>query len=140
VKSEVRFRLIRADDVPASHEFPEEEVKFGLQDTKGVVVPGVRGAKGEFIFEFVLTVRDGRDAKHPAFGGRFASGTAEDRFVYLSWWSVERAVWINRVKARLGGIDWKMVRETQRADKAIVADMTGWVPGDKRKFVEWRVG
>jgi hypothetical protein len=140
VQSEVRFRLIRADDVPASHAFPEEKVEFGLQDTKGVIVPGARGAKGEFLFDFALTVREGRDAKHPAFGGRFASGTAEDRFVYLSWWSVERGVWINRVKARLGGIDWKMVREAQRADKAIVADMTGWVPGDKRKQVEWRVG
>ena len=134
------MRLIRADDVPPSHAFPEEQVEFGLQDTKGVVVAGERGAKGEFIFDFVLTVREGRDAEHPAFGGRFASGTAEDRLVYLSWWSVERGVWINRVKARLGGIDWKMGRAAERADRAIVADMTGWALGDKRKFVEWKVG
>jgi hypothetical protein len=132
--------LTRANDAPPSHEFPEEEVEFGLQDTKGAVVPGVRGAKGEFVFDFVLTVREGVDAKHPAFGGRFASGPADDRFVYLSWRSVPRGVWINRVKARLGSVDWKMVREAQKADKPIVANMTGWALGDKRKFVEWRVG
>ena len=133
------MRLIRANDVPPSHEV-EEAGEFGLQDTKGVVVPGERGPKGEFVFDFVLTVRDGVDAKHPAFGGRFASGTADDRFVYLSWRSVPRGVWINRLKARLDSIDWKMVREAQKADKPIVADMTGWALGDKRKYVEWRVG
>ena len=87
----------------------------------------------------MLTGGGGIEAKHPAFGGRFASGTADDRFVYLSWRSVPRAVWINRLKARLGKIDWKMVREAQKADKALVADMTDWALGDKRKFVEWRV-
>lgn len=140
MKSEVKFRLVRANDVPLSHEFPNEAVEFGLQDTKGVVVPGARGPKGEFVFDFVLTVRDGADLKHPAFGGRFASGTAEDRFVYLSWRSVPRGVWINRLKARLGSIDWKMVREAQRMDRPIVADMTDWALGDKRKFVEWKLG
>lgn len=139
MKSDVRFRLIRADAIPPSH-VVDEAVEFGVQDTKGVVVPGVRGPKGEFIFDFVLTVRDSSDPKHPAFGGRFASGTADDRFVYLSWRSIPRGVWINRVKARLGAIDWKMVRAAQKADKPLVADMTGWVPGDKRKHVEWRLG
>lgn len=138
MKSEVRFRLIRADDIPASQEL-EEAIEFGLQDTKGVVVPATRGSKGEFIFDFVLTVRDGLDTKHPAFGGRFASGTADDRFVYLSWKSVQRGVWINRVKARLGSIDWKLVHAAQKADRPLVADMTGWLPGDKRKYVEWKL-
>lgn len=138
MKSEVRFRLIRAHDIPPSHEL-EEAVEFGLQDTKGVVVPGTRGPKGEFIFDFVLTVREGPDAKHPAFGGRFASGTAEDRFVYLSWRSVPRGVWINRLKARLGSIDWKLVHAAQKANKPLVADMTDWSLGDKRKFVEWQL-
>ena len=72
MKSEVKFRLTRAHDAPPSHEV-EEAVEFGLQDTKGAVVPGTR-AEGEFLFDFVLTVRDGRDAIHPGFGGRFASG------------------------------------------------------------------
>jgi hypothetical protein len=139
VKDEVKFRLMRADDIPPSH-VVEESVEFGLQDIKGVVVPGARGLNGEFIFDFVLTVRDGADAKHPAFGGRFASGTADDRFVYLSWRSPSRGVWINRVKARLGSIDWKMVHAAQKADHPLVADMTGWVPGDKRKHVQWKLG
>ena len=43
MKSEVKFRLIRAHDTPLSHEV-EEAVEFGLQDTKGVVAPGTSGA------------------------------------------------------------------------------------------------
>ena len=60
--------------------------------------------------------------------------------MYLSWRSGPRGVWINRLKARLGSIDWKMVRKAQKADKPLVADMTDWALGDQRKFVEWRVG
>ena len=50
---------------------------------------------------------------------------------------IDRGDYINRVKARLTAIDWKMVRESQDQDKAITADMTGWMPGDARKHVLW---
>jgi hypothetical protein len=136
---EVRLRLVRANDVPASHE-PEEAYVFGLQDTKQTIVPGERQANGTLVFDFTLRVKPGADPDHPVFFGRFASGPVQDRFVYLSWRSVPRGVWINRVKARLGAIDWTMVRAAQMTNGRLVADMTGWRPGDPRQQVSWRLG
>jgi hypothetical protein len=136
--SELKLRLIRDDDVPASHRF-DEPYLFGLQDTKQQIFAGTRDAKGRFIFDFSVSVKPGSNGKQPSFTGRFASGTPSDRFVYLSWFSVPRKVWINRVKARLSSIDWAMVRAAQKADGMLVADMTGRGPGDPRKHVEWRL-
>jgi hypothetical protein len=138
-RGQVRMRLIRENDVPASHEYDEAFV-FGLQDTKQSIVAGERQPDGRLFFDFSLQTKGGTVKNKPVFTGRFASGTLHDRFVYLSWRSIPRAVYINRVKARLGGIDWKMVRSAQAADRPLVADMTGWRPGDPRKQVEWRLG
>jgi hypothetical protein len=102
----------------------EAEVAFGLQDTKQKIVPGELQEDGSLVFDFVLQVKAGRDSLRPAFPGRFASGTVDDRFVYLSWPSVPSGVWVNRVKARLGGVDWAMVREAQASDRPLVADRT----------------
>jgi hypothetical protein len=82
-------------------------------------------------------VKPGKDPEHPVFTGLYASGPVTDRFVYLSWWAIERGAWINRVKACLGTIDWKMVRASQEQGGPITADMTGWDPGDARKYVSW---
>jgi hypothetical protein len=86
---EIRLRLIRADDVPASHELDEAYV-FGLQDTRQTIVPGERQADGTLVFDFTLRVKPGADPDYPVFLGRFASGPVPDRFVYLSWRSVSR--------------------------------------------------
>jgi hypothetical protein len=136
---EIQMRLIRADDVPVSHELDEPYV-FGLQDTKQTIIPGERRADGTLVFDFTLRVKVGADPDRPVFLGCFASGPVQDRFVYLSWRSVPRGVWINRVKARPGSIEWKLVRAAQSANRPLVADMTGWGPGDPRKHVEWRLG
>ncbi len=69
----------------------------------------------------------------------FASGPASDRFVYLAWRSLERGDYINRVKARLAAIDWPLIRAAQASGRPLVADMTGWLPGDRRGQVEWRL-
>ena len=90
------------------------------------------------MFDFSLAVKPGPDPERPVFTGRFASGPVADRFVYLSWRSVESGDYINRVKARLSAITWSMVREAQAADRPLTADMTGWGPHDARKQVEWR--
>jgi hypothetical protein len=137
-KDEVRLRLVRANDLPVSHEIDEAYV-FGLQDTKQVIVPGDKQADGKLVFDFALRVKPGSDQARPVFNGRFASGPVHDRFVYLSWRSVPRGVYINRVKARLSGIDWKLVREAQAADLPLVADMSDWRPGDPRWQVPWRL-
>jgi hypothetical protein len=134
----VRLRLIRANDAPPSHDLDEAFV-FGLQDTRQEIVPGERLADGTLVFDFALEVKPGSDPDRPVFTGRFASGPADDRFVYLSWRSVARGVWINRIKARLSSIDWAMVRAAREAGRPLVADMTGRNPHDGRKPVEWRL-
>ncbi len=64
----VRFRLIRADDVPATNPHGDA-YEFGLQDTKGVVHPGRRLADGRLAFDFELRVQSGRNDR-PNFPGR----------------------------------------------------------------------
>ena len=110
---EVRFRLLRSDDVPATNPL-NLAYRFGLQDTKQNIITGERQSNGVIAFDFSLTVRMGKDQEHPVFTGRFASRPVNDRFVYLSWWAIERGAWINRVKARLGTIVGQMVRERSR--------------------------
>jgi hypothetical protein len=137
---EVRFRLLRDDDVPATNPHDLAYV-FGLQDTKKQIVVGAIQPQGALAFDFSLKVKKGNDAS-PVFTGRFASGPANDRFVYLSWWAIERGdsingFWINRVKARLSSIDWKMIQASQEQGRRITADMTRRLPGDDRKFIPW---
>jgi len=133
---EVGMRLIRADDVPATN--PQNDAyDFGLQDTKGNLVPGGRDANGRFVFDFSLAVKPGKDPNRPNFGGPFASGPADDRFVYLAWRSRPRGVWINRLKARLADIDWALVREAQGSGRRLTADLTGRPPGGGRRRIDW---
>jgi Family of unknown function (DUF5990) len=134
---ELRLRLIRENDVPISHELDEPYI-FGLQDKKQEIIPGVR-RNGKLAFDFSVQVKAGLDPNRPVFGGRFASGPADDRFVYLSWRSVPRGVYINRVKARLSAITWKMIRVAQETNRPLVTDMSDWRLGDPRKHVEWRL-
>jgi hypothetical protein len=135
---ELRLRLIRGDDVPATN--PESDAfAFGLQDTKGQVVPGLRRADGALVWDFTVQVKPGKDPDRPDFRGPYASGPAGDRFVYLSWWSIPRQLWINRVKARLCDIHWPLVRAAQAAGRPLEADMTGKGPGGGRRVVEWRL-
>ena len=136
---EVSFRLLRRDSVPATNPF-DLAYRFGLQDTKQVIVEGIEQPDGSLAFDFSLTVKPGKDPDRPVLTGRFASGPVEDRFVYLSWWAIQRGDYINRVKARLGTIDWRMVRESQAKGQRITTDMTGWGPGDARKNVQWYLG
>jgi hypothetical protein len=137
-EDEVRLRLIRADDRPTTN--PCSDVfEFGLQDAKQRIVPAERLPDGRLAWNFTLRVKPGSDPARPNFLGQYASGPPDDRFVYLSWRSVPRQVWIVRVKARLAGIDWAMVRAAQAANRPLVADMSGWTPHDRRKQVAWRV-
>jgi hypothetical protein len=136
IPEEVRFRLLRSDDVPATN--PHNlAYRFGLQDTKGNITPGERQPSGMIAFDFSLTVKQGKDAARPVFAGPFASGPVDDRFVYLSWFAIERGDYINRVKARLGAIEWKMIRASQKENRPITADLTGRGPGEAMKPIAW---
>ena len=133
---EVRLRLLRADDIPATN--PHNlAYKFGLQDTKQEIMEGRRLPNGKLAFDFTLKVKKGRNAEQPVFTGRDAGGPIDDRFVYLSWLAISHGDYINRVKARLSNIDWKMIHAAQEQGKVIAADMTAWIPGDARKYVIW---
>ena len=137
IRAEARFRLVRDHDKPVSHAF-DEPYKFGLQDNKGEIVAGTRDRMGRFVFDFSLKVKPAADGK-PMFTGRFASGPPDDRFVYLSWRSMPRGVYINRLKARLSSIDWDMIAAAYDGGRCLCADMTDWRLGDSRRNVPWRV-
>jgi hypothetical protein len=132
---DVRFRLLRADDRPASNPDGRGFV-FGLQDTKCEIVAGTRGADGGFVFEFALTVKRAPADGRPVFTGRFASGPAADRFVYLAW-RAEAGAYINRVKARLGTIDWPLIEAAEASGGRVTARPHGVDAGGRRKFVGW---
>ena len=133
--SEVRFRLIRNGDAPPTNPLGDAFV-FGLQDTSDALHPGARDAEGRFVFDFSLAVKPGRDGR-PNFTGAFASGPATDRFVYLSWRSIPRGVWINRIKARLADIDWALIERAE--GRRLAADLSDWSPGGGRRRVDWRI-
>jgi len=136
--SELRLRLVRAGDAPATNPLADEYV-FGLQDTKQQIYAGRLQADGKLAWDFTVTVKTAASGDRPVFGGLFASGPAGDRFVYLSWRSLERGDYINRVKARLSDLDWALIRAAQEAGRPLVADLTGRPPGGGRVPVNWRL-
>jgi hypothetical protein len=134
---ELRLRLIRDANAPATN--PQGDAfEFGLQDTKQQVFAGVRDASGRLTWDFEVIVKPGKDGA-PNFTGPFASGPADDRFVYLSWRSVPRGVWINRIKARLAGIGWPLIEQARAQGRRLVADLSGWTPGQGRRLPDWRL-
>jgi hypothetical protein len=137
IRAEAPFRLVRDHDKPVSHAF-EEPYEFGLQDNKGEIVRGARDRMGRFVFDFSLKVKPAANGR-PAFTGRFASGPPADRFVYLSWRSIPRGVYINRLKARLSSVDWIMITAALDSNRRLCADMTDWQLGDSRRNIPWRV-
>lgn len=136
IQREVCLRFLRSDDIPATN--PHHlAFRFGLQDTKGNIIPGERQANGTLVFDFSLRVKEDKDTKRPVFTGPYASGPVDDRFVYLSWFAVDRGDYINRVKIRLGAIGWRMIRMSQMENRPITADLTGRGPGEAMKAIAW---
>lgn len=133
----VRIRLLHRGHAPPSPD--GDPWLFGLQDTKGDLSEGRRRADGVFVFDFELTVKAHPSQDRPVFGGPFASGPRDDRFVYLSWKRLHGVGYINRVKARLADIDWALVRAAQTGGKVLEADLTGRMAGGGRVPVVWRL-
>lgn len=132
----IRMRLLRDDPAPPSGD--GNACRFGLQDNKGRIVEGRRGTDGMFRFEFELTVKPGPDGR-PVFTGPFASGSRDERFVYLSWQRPDGGGYVNRIKARLKDLDWPLLHTAQASGKALEADMSGRRPGGGTVPVEWRL-
>ena len=135
--TELRLRLVRDDDAP-HHNPLNEAFELGISDASQQIIAGARDTAGRLVWDFSVMVKPGKDGR-PNFTGALASGPADDRFVYLSWRSIARGAWINRIKARLSGIDWPLIERAQAAGRPLVADMSGWAPHDRRR-VEWRLG
>jgi Family of unknown function (DUF5990) len=136
IRETVHFRFLRSDDVPATN--PHNlTYRFGLQDTKGNIIPGEPRIDGRLVFDFTLTVKEAKDTRQPVFTGAFASGPVNDSFVYLSWFAIERGDYINRVKVRLEALDWKIIRASQEQVRFITADVTGRGPGDTKRPIDW---
>jgi hypothetical protein len=69
IKEEVRFRLLRMGDVPATN--PHNlAYRSGLQDSKGNIVAGTKQEDGMLAFDFTLKVKHGKDAARPKTGER----------------------------------------------------------------------
>lgn len=132
----IRLRLLR-DPAPPSPD--GSAFRFGLQDNKGGIQPGVEAGSGKLRFDFELSVQDGPDKDRPVFTGAYASGTRDDRFVYLSWQRLDGQGYVNRIKARLADIGWPLVREAQAAGKVLEADLSGRSGGGGRIPVIWRL-
>jgi len=133
----VRLRLVR--DNPEAPSPDGSAFRFGLQDKKGELHAGSRRADGMIVFDFDLRVAEGPDPARPVFGGPFASGGRDDRFIYLSWQRLNGQGYINRIKVRLADLDWKLVRAAQTSGGLIETDMSGKAAGGGGRPVEWRV-
>lgn len=134
--TELRFRLLRATDTPRTN--PHRlAYTFGLQDRKGRIDVGRRLANGALAFDFALKVSGDPARGRPVFTGPHAFGPPADRFVYLSWFAVDRGDYINRVKAPLSSIGWPLVEAARAQGRPVAADLTGRGPGDARTAVAW---
>ena len=132
----VRFRLIRDTAEPPKPD--GTACAFGLQDNAGGMHNGVWRPDGGLAFNFELKVTAGKDGQ-PVFSGLFASGSPAKRFVYLSWPRLDGRGFVNRVKVRLGDLDWATIRAGQGDGKVLEAATSGRAPGGGTVSVSWRV-
>jgi hypothetical protein len=133
----VKMRLLRRGAEPPGPGSPP--CRFGLQDTKGALHAGAIREDGLLAFDFELTVKPGPDPERPVFGGPFASGPRDERFVYLSWQRIDGQGYAGRIKARLADLDWSLVRQAQAMDASLEADLTGRAYAGGRLPVTWRI-
>lgn len=132
----VKFRFIRDTAEPPKPD--GSPCRFGLQDTKGGLHDGIQHPDGGWVFEFDLKLGEDQDGR-PVFSGPFASGSRQDRFVYLSWPRLSGEGYVNRVKVRLGDLDWATIRAGQYDGKCLEADLSGRQPGGGNVAASWRV-
>ena len=123
---EVRLRLVHDGHEPGPP--LGEPLRFGLQDRIGAVHAGVATDGGALQFELLLTVKGEDGVGPPVFGGVFAHGTPQDRFLYLGWRRLVDAAapWGWRLKIPLAGIGWAALRDAEGG--CVTADVRGRRP------------
>ena len=135
-KRTIRFRLLRDDRVAPTG---DPSAPFGLQDKNENLQPPVERANGLRVFDFGLMVSEGPDGR-PNFTGPFAFGPRDQRFVYLSWPRLDGCGYVNRVKVRLGDLDWSLIEQAIARDLPLKADASGRKAGGGTVPVHWKLG
>lgn len=108
---------------------PDDPVAFGLQDKNGNLIAGTPQPDGSLRFECDIQVR--LDGGTPNFLGAFAHGTAQDRFLYLTWKNRADDQIIQRIKIKLASITAAQVEAALQGGSlhaSIEATRTGSVP------------
>jgi hypothetical protein len=136
-KRQIAVRLIHDGVQPG---IPlEEPMRFGVQDTKGGVHPGLTEPGDARPFDLTLDVR-GDEASLPVFSGQFAHGPPSGRFLYLSWKreGQHEHPWCWRIKIPLSGIGWAEIRAAEQPDKCLAANVVGRRPHTSEPIM-WRI-
>ena len=130
------MRLLRGDPAAPSG---DASAPLALQDKDENLHPPVKRSNGMHVFDFELTVSERPDGK-PNFTGPFACGPPDKRFVYLSWPRADGCGYVNRVKVRLGDLDWPLIDEAIARGVPLEADASGRKAGGGAVPVSWRLG
>jgi hypothetical protein len=116
-----------------------EPLRFGLQDSKAEVHPGITQPGEARNFDLILEVTEG-DAGQPVFRGTFAHGPPAGRFLYLSWKREGRAstpLGLAHQNPSLG-IGWAEIRAIEKPGKCLAANVIGRRPHASEAVI-WRV-
>jgi Family of unknown function (DUF5990) len=131
-------------------EKPPAGVDFGVQKGHGneyETVQTQRAKNRDLLFEFVVQVKEGKDAQ-PNFLGPFAQGPANGRFVYLdigTYAGQSDTSWSRRLKIPLTGISWQMIEKAVRSSTVIEARVPGTggdggpTCGTVKRFDGWKL-
>jgi|HubBroStandDraft_6_1064221.scaffolds.fasta_scaffold290480_2 hypothetical protein len=138
-KRQIKLRLVHNGVQPGTP--LAEPLRFGLQDSKGEVHPGVAKPGQSIHFDLALDVGESGDAGQPVFKGVFAHGPPTARFLYLSWKREGKhdAPWGWRIKIPLSGIGWPEIRAAEKPGKCLAANVTGRRP-HATDAITWRLG
>ncbi|MGH2634148.1 MAG: DUF5990 family protein [Tepidiformaceae bacterium] len=122
-------------------EFPElVGTEFGMQDSKGDLIPGERLPGGRIRFDVGVVARRQRETGVVTFIGPYAHGPAGDEFLYLNWRKPGGGKdWVWRRKFRLTALSWDALVAADAARDLFAFDGTGRM-GHSTVPVEWQRG
>jgi hypothetical protein len=112
-------------------ESPPADVDFGLQKGSGnnyETILKQRSGKGDFCFEFTISVKESKTAVHD-FGGPFVQGPSSERFIYIDIGTAAgqlHAAWSRRLKVPLRDISPETITQ-MLGDPSLVLETK--VPG-----------
>jgi hypothetical protein len=137
-KRQINLRLIHDGVQPGAP--LDEPLRFGLQDSKGDVHPGITHPGEPRNFDLSVEVKGSSDAGPPVFLGAVTHGPPSARFLYLSWKreGKHEHPWGWRIKIPLSGIGWNEVRAAEKPGKILVANVIGLRP-HVRATIDWTI-